>query len=94
MPTTAAERHTTHRKIVQLVKKQKDLDSMCINLQAEGRIFIDVRLLFAAWVSKYPPTADYFCDGVTRAPCLGKRAVKIIQTLSERQLTSPWSEGT
>ncbi|POM62219.1 hypothetical protein PHPALM_28651 [Phytophthora palmivora] len=46
-------RPSTHRKIVPFVETLKDLDSVCINLQADDRTLADVRLLFDAVASKY-----------------------------------------
>ena len=47
-------RPSAHRKIVQLVEKLEELDSVCVQLQAEKCTMADARLLFDAVLVKYP----------------------------------------
>ncbi|ETO58547.1 hypothetical protein F441_16722 [Phytophthora nicotianae CJ01A1] len=46
-------RPSSHRRIVQLLSKLGDLDSVCVKLQSEKLALADVRLLFDAVVVKY-----------------------------------------
>ncbi|POM71659.1 Hypothetical protein PHPALM_11737 [Phytophthora palmivora] len=80
-------RPSTHRKIVQLVEKLKDLDSVCINLQKEDRTLADVRLLFDAVASKYPATANYLQPSarIIHSPVFESAVVKLV---SDQALTA------
>ncbi|OWZ05039.1 hypothetical protein PHMEG_00022946 [Phytophthora megakarya] len=48
-----------HRRVSALVDKLRELDSVCMKLQAETCTLAEVRLLFDAYSENYPIMADY-----------------------------------
>ncbi|KUF83134.1 hypothetical protein AM587_10000522 [Phytophthora nicotianae] len=72
-------RPTSHRRIVQLLSKLDDLDSVCVKLQSEELTLADVRLLFDAVVVKYPVTASYLkADAsIVHSPGFERTVVKV-----------------
>ncbi|ETO99522.1 hypothetical protein F441_23063 [Phytophthora nicotianae CJ01A1] len=72
-------RPSSHRRIVQLLSKLGDLDSVCVKLQSEELTLADVRLLFDAVVVKYPVTASYLkADAsIVHSPVLERAVVKV-----------------
>ncbi|OWZ09566.1 hypothetical protein PHMEG_00017707 [Phytophthora megakarya] len=52
------ERHA-HRRVSALVDKLRELDSVCVKIQAETCTLAEVRLLFNACSENYPIMADY-----------------------------------
>ncbi|ETO99773.1 hypothetical protein F441_22804 [Phytophthora nicotianae CJ01A1] len=72
-------RPSSHRRIVQLLSKLGDLDSVCVKLQSEELTLADVRLLFDAVVVKYPVTASYLkADAsIVHSPVFERAVVKV-----------------
>ncbi|RLN32399.1 hypothetical protein BBJ28_00018242 [Nothophytophthora sp. Chile5] len=80
-------RSSSHRKIVQLVEKLEDLDSVCVQLQSEKRNLADVRLLFDAVIAKYPATVEYLKPS---AKIVHSQAFEnaIVKLISDRSLST------
>ncbi|RLN46030.1 hypothetical protein BBJ28_00015352, partial [Nothophytophthora sp. Chile5] len=72
-------RGNAHRRIVTLVDKLEELDSVCVKLQAEQRTLAEVRLLFNACVEKYPIMGEYLLPtaAIVHSPDFEDAVVKI-----------------
>ncbi|RLN98007.1 hypothetical protein BBJ28_00014077 [Nothophytophthora sp. Chile5] len=86
-----APRGNAHRRVVAAVDKLKELDSVCVKLQAEKCTMADVRLLFDACTKKYPVMATYLSPSadIIHSPDFEAAVVKIQNdlplTTSERR---------
>jgi len=72
-------RGNAHRRVVAVVDKLKELESVCIKLQAEKCSMADVRLLFDACTKKYPVMATYLSPSadIIHSPDFEAAVVKI-----------------
>ncbi|KAG3062617.1 hypothetical protein PI124_g22646 [Phytophthora idaei] len=72
-------RGNAHCRITAAVEKLKELDSVCVKLQAEKYCMADVRLLFDACAAKYPVMADNLSStaDIIRSPEFEKAIVKL-----------------
>ncbi|RLN55230.1 hypothetical protein BBJ28_00022629 [Nothophytophthora sp. Chile5] len=52
-------RGAANHRICVLIDKLRELDSVCVKLQAEKRMLAEVHLLFDACIDKYPIMGDY-----------------------------------
>lgn len=57
-------RGPAHRRVLALLSKLQELDSVCVKLQAEKRTLADVRLFYAC-VAKYPVMGQYLLSGAS-----------------------------
>lgn len=73
-------RGAAHRRVLSLLTKLEELDSVCIKLQAEKRSLGDVRLLFDACVAKYPIMGQYLLGGasIVHSPLFESAVAKLV----------------